>query len=65
LLQVRDKWGIGVLDLWAPDAFNDISDELRSLYMLDPIHPSRAGYREWWGPEQERQLLAWLSDSKA
>lgn len=64
LQQVRDKWGIGILDLWAPDAFNDISDELRSLYMLDPIHPSRAGYRDWWGPEQERQLLAWLSNQK-
>ena len=60
LLQIRDKWDIGILDLWAPESFNDISDELRSLYMLDPIHPSRAGYRDWWGPEQERQLLAWL-----
>lgn len=61
LVQVRDKWDIGILDLWASDTFNDISDELRSLYMLDPIHPTRAGYRDWWGPEQERQLLAWLA----
>ena len=65
LLRVRDKWKIGILDLWAPETFNDISDELRGLYMLDPIHPSRAGYRDWWGPEQERQLLAWLADSRA
>lgn len=61
LCQIAQKWGIGILDLWAPDAFNAISDEQRRLYMLDPIHPTRAGYRDWWGPEQERQLLAWLS----
>ena len=60
LLQVRDKWNIGILDLWSPDDFNNIDDEKRSLYMLDPIHPSQAGYRDWWGPEQVRQLLAWL-----
>lgn len=61
VLELKDKWGICVLDLWTDDAFNTISDEERSLYMSDKIHPTRAGYRDWWGPEMERQLLAFLN----
>lgn len=61
LLELQEKWGIGVLDLWSSDEFNDISDEQRAIYMNDGIHPTRAGYRDWWGPEQERQLLEILS----
>lgn len=60
LYELQEKWGVGILDLWSDDAFNDISDEDRALYMSDDIHPTRAGYRDWWGPEQERQLLAFL-----
>ena len=57
---LRDKWGIGVLDLWNGEAFNQIPDAARRLYMRDPIHPTLAGYRDWWGPELDRQLLAFL-----
>ena len=55
-----EKWGVGVLDLWSGEAFNRIPDAARRLYMRDPVHPTRAGYRDWWGPELERQLLAFL-----
>lgn len=57
---LSDKWGIGVLDLYSNADFNDISDSERSLYMNDKIHPTKAGYRDWWGPELEQQLLAFL-----
>lgn len=57
LYEISEKWGIGVLDLWSDDAFNNITDEERSLYMADPIHPTKAGYMKWWCPELERQLL--------
>lgn len=60
LLELKEKWGIGVLDLWNGDAFNHISDADRKVYMDDRIHPTKAGYRDWWGPELERQLLAYL-----
>lgn len=60
LLELQEKWGIGVLDLWTDDAFNNISEDDRSLYMADRIHPTRAGYRDWWGPEMEKQLIAFL-----
>lgn len=60
LLELQEKWGIGVLDLWSSDEFNDIPDEQQAIYMNDGIHPTKAGYRDWWGPEQERQLLEFL-----
>lgn len=58
--ELEEKWGIGVLDLWTDDAFNAITDEQRALYMYDTIHPLRAGYRDWWGPELEKHLCAYL-----
>ena len=60
LLSLQDKWGIGILNLWSDEAFNQISDENRALYMNDKIHPTKAGYKLWWCPEMERQLLAFL-----
>ena len=61
LLEVQDKWGIGVLDLWNDAEFNNISEEERELYMYDEIHPTKAGYRIWWGTEMEKQLLDFLA----
>ena len=60
LMELQTKWGIGVLDLWHDDVFNTLSESARTLYMYDPIHPTKAGYREWWCPEMERQLLNYL-----
>ena len=62
LTELRDKWGIGILDLWSSDSFNGISESERALYMADPIHPTKAGYREWWCPVLEQQLLAYLEE---
>lgn len=59
--ELKDKWGIGVLDLWSNEEFNNITDEDRELYMSDDIHPTKAGYKLWWGPEQEKQLLEFLN----
>lgn len=61
LYALQDKWGIGILDLWGSDDFNNISGQERSLYMYDTIHPLKAGYRDWWGPELERQLVDFLN----
>ena len=60
LYEIAEKEDVGVLDLWSDDAFNSISEEQRALYMKDKIHPYKAGYRDWWGPELEKQLLAYL-----
>ena len=34
----------------------------KAVYILDGIHPTKAGYRDWWGPGLERQLLAHLAE---
>ena len=60
--ELEEKWGIRVLDLWSDEAFNAISEEERALYMNDNIHPTKAGYRQWWCPELERQVLSWLEE---
>lgn len=60
LLALKEKWGIGVIDLYTNAAFNNINEETYGLYMFDPIHPTKAGYRDWWGPEIEKQLCAYL-----
>lgn len=61
LLQLQKKWEIGVLDLWNAKDFNQISEEQRKVFMADSIHPTKAGYRDWWGPEMERQLVEYLN----
>ena len=58
LYDINAKWGITVLDLYNDSEFNDITDVQRALYMDDQIHPTRAGYREWWTPEFEKCLIS-------
>ncbi len=53
----KDKWEMRVFDLWYDEAFNTISPEERALFMNAPIHPTKAGYRQWWCSGMERQLL--------
>lgn len=48
--------GIGVIDLYTDEAFNDITSEQRELYMADEIHPTKAGYLTWWTPKMEQCL---------
>ena len=50
LKELQAKWGFAILDLWNDAAFNDLSPEQRARYMADAIHPTRAGYEEWWLP---------------
>lgn len=57
VLLLKEKWDIGVLDLWSDGEFNAISDSERTLYMNDDIHPTKAGYRDWWCPEMEKQVI--------
>lgn len=56
LEELAEKWGVTIIDLYRDQAFNDISEEERALYMADGIHPTKAGYREWWLPKFEEAL---------
>lgn len=53
LHEVQNKWGIGVIDLYSDAEFNDIDAEQYDFYMFDKIHPTKAGYLEWWTPAIE------------
>ena len=57
LFDMQRIHGFGIIDLWDDAAWNAIPDDRRALYMHDPVHPTKAGYRDWWGPEMVRQLL--------
>ena len=54
--ELQNKWNFDFLNLWDDDAFN-YNEKDRELYMLDPIHPTRAGYKLSWLPVIEEELL--------
>ncbi len=56
LYEIQDKWGIIILDLWNDEDMNAVSEEDYKLYMANGIHPTRAGYRDWWLPKFEELL---------
>ena len=60
LKQIQTEYGIGVIDLYTDEAFNDITAEQYELYMADAIHPTRAGYLEWWTPKMEEYLYEFV-----
>jgi lysophospholipase L1-like esterase len=59
LNELGPLWGIGVLDLWNDDTFNNITGKQRTLWMKDTIHPTKAGYMEWWTPTVEKFLYTY------
>ncbi|MBQ6931552.1 MAG: SGNH/GDSL hydrolase family protein, partial [Clostridia bacterium] len=56
LLEIQEKWGITVIDFWNDEEINNITDEERSLYLVDRIHPTKAGYKIWWLPKFQKSL---------
>lgn len=56
LLDIQKKWDITVIDLWNNEEINSITDVQRKIYLVDHIHPTRAGYKEWWLPEFQKCL---------
>lgn len=58
--EIQQEYGIGVIDLYTDEAFNNITEEQRSLYMADAIHPTKAGYLEWWTPKMEEYLYEFV-----
>lgn len=54
--KLQEKWGFTFLNMWDDDRFN-YNDEDRELYMIDEVHPTRAGYKLSWTPEFEEALI--------
>ena len=61
LLEISELYDVGVIDLYTDADFNSISEEQRKLYMADNIHPTKAGYLEWWTPKIEAYIVDYLS----
>ena len=57
LRKIAEKWNVTVIDLYSDTQFNEITKAERALYMADTIHPTKAGYREWWLPKFEAALI--------
>lgn len=62
LHKIAKKWDIAVIDLYNDEAFNNIPSEDYELYMADSIHPTKAGYRDWWLPKFYECLSALLGE---
>ena len=54
--QLQEKWGVDIIDLWNDAEMNAVSDKDYALYMGDSIHPTQAGYLQWWTPKFEEHL---------
>ena len=64
LYELKEKWNIGVIDLYMDEAFNAIDEETYAFYMFDPIHPTKAGYNKWWMPKMEADLIRILEEKE-
>ena len=52
LYELKEKWGIDIIDLWNDEEMNSVSAEDKENYMHpDGVHPKREGYELWWGPK--------------
>jgi beta-mannanase len=50
LYSLKDKWNIGIIDLYNNQAMRNVSTADYNRYMSDNIHPTATGYLEWWTP---------------
>lgn len=56
LFQLQEKWEIGIIDFWNDEEARNMDKATYNRYMADPIHPTAAGYEEWWTPVFEQYL---------
>lgn len=56
LLEIQQKWQITVIDFWNDSEINNLTEAERNLYLIDHIHPTKAGYRDWWLPKFQECL---------
>lgn len=56
LFELQEKWGIGIIDFWNDEEARQMDAATKRKYMADDIHPTAAGYEEWWTPVFEQYL---------
>ena len=61
LLDIQEKWGIGVIDMFNnPEMTAVYGTEQYDQYMYDEVHPYKIGYVEWWTPVIEKELASFV-----
>lgn len=56
LLEIQKKWDVTVIDFWNDEEINNITESQKEIYLIDHIHPTKAGYKEWWLPKFQEAL---------
>ncbi|HAN20061.1 MAG TPA: SGNH/GDSL hydrolase family protein [Clostridiales bacterium] len=56
LYKLKEKWNIGIIDLWNNEEMRKVAPDDYKKYMVNPIHPALEGYKEWWTPVFEEYL---------
>ena len=56
LYEIQKKWDITIIDFWNDAEINSITNDERKIYLVDHIHPTKAGYKEWWLPKFQECL---------
>ena len=51
LYALQKEFEFGVLDLYNDEEMRNVSTDYYTRYMKDRIHPTLAGYKEWWLPK--------------
>ncbi len=51
MLEAAKKHGVTVIDFWNDDEINSVGENEKKLYLVDSIHPTKAGYKVWWLPK--------------
>lgn len=62
LREISIDRGVKVIDLWNESGFEELTDDEKALYMADRIHPTKAGYLEWWAPVFIKALREVIED---
>ena len=61
LLDIQKKWDICVIDLFHNEEMTALyGTDLYHTYMFDEVHPTRAGYVEWWTPVIDAELTEYM-----
>lgn len=51
LFDLQKKWDFDVIDLWNDKQMRNVDKNAYERYMSNPIHPTKEGYAQWWGPK--------------
>lgn len=64
LRELKNKWDFEIVELWDPNVSGPVTESEYALYMSDPVHPTRAGYKIWWMPVFEKKLIEMFGEKK-